>query len=150
MNGSVSDWASVKSGVPQGSVLGLILFVAFINDLPGAVSSMCAMYADGTKVHGPVNNSEDGNKLQKDLDALVEWADTWQLRFNADKCKILHMEKNNEKRCYKMRKHGSSDRVSLEHSEIERNLGVRVDKDLRFSQHIETQVNKVGSNQKVL
>ena len=144
VNGSVSDWAAVKSGVPQGSVLGPVLFVAFINDLPGAVSSMCAMYADDTKVHGPVNNSEDGDKLQKDLDALVDWADTWQLRFNADKCKVLHMGKNNEQRCYKMRKHGSSDRVTLEKSEIERDLGVQVDKDLRFSQHIETQVNKAN------
>ena len=75
----------VKSGVPQGSVLGPVLFVAFINDSPGAVLSICTMYADDTKVHGPVSNSEDGDKLQKDLDALVDWADPWQLRFNADK-----------------------------------------------------------------
>ena len=54
---------------------------------------MCAMYADDTKVHGPVNNSEDRDQLQKDLDALVDWADTWQLCFNADKCKVLHMGK---------------------------------------------------------
>ena len=52
------------------------------------------------------------------------------------------MGKTNEQHCHKMRKHGSSDRVSLEKSEIERNLSVQVDKDLRFSQHIETQVNK--------
>ena len=58
--------------------------MAFINDLPGAVSSMCAMYADDTKFHGPVNNRKDGDRLQKDLDALVNWADTWQHRFNAD------------------------------------------------------------------
>ena len=78
-----------KSGVPQGSVLGPILFMAFINDLPGTVSSMCAMYANDMKVHGPINNSEDGDKLQKDLDTLVDWADTWQLRFNADNCKRI-------------------------------------------------------------
>ena len=73
---------------------------------------MCAMYADDTKIHGPVNNSEDRDKLQKDLDVLVDWADTWQLCFNADKCKVLHMGKNNEQHCYKMRKHWSSDRVT--------------------------------------
>ena len=106
VNGSLSDWAAVKSGVPQDSVLGAALFVAFINDLPGPVSNMCAMYADDMKVHGPVNNSEDGDKLQKGLDALVDWEDIWQLRFNADKCKVLHMGKNNEQHCYKMRKHG--------------------------------------------
>ena len=82
----IRDWAAVKSGIPQGNVLGPVLFVAFINGLLGAVSSMCAMYVDDTKVHGPVNNSKDGDKLQKDLDALVNWADTWQLHFNTDKC----------------------------------------------------------------
>ena len=96
MNGSVSDWAMVKSGVPQGSVLGPILFMSFINDLPGTVSSMCAMYADDMKVHSPVNNSEDGDKLQKDLNALVNWANTWQLHFNSEKCKVHHLGKNNE------------------------------------------------------
>ena len=100
-------------------------------------TSICAMHADDTKIHGPFNNSQDGDKLQKDLDALVDWADTWQLRFNADKCKVHHMGKNNEQCCYKMRKHGSSDRVTLEKSERERALGVQVNNDLRFSQHIE-------------
>ena len=76
VNGSVSDWAAIKSGVHQVSVLGPILFMAFINDLPGTVSSMCAVYADDRKVHGHVNNSEDRDKLQKDLDALVNLADT--------------------------------------------------------------------------
>ena len=65
MNGSVSDWTAVKSGVPQGGVLGPILFMAFINDLLDAVSSMCAMYADDMKVHGPVNNSKDWRYVSK-------------------------------------------------------------------------------------
>ena len=54
------------------------------------------------------------------------------------------MEKNSEQRCYKMRKHGSSERVALEKSEIEKDLGIQVDKDLRFSQHIETQFKKAN------
>ena len=58
-------------------------------------------------------------ELQRDLDALVDRANTWQLHFNSEKCKVLHMGKNNEQRCYKIRKHGSSDRVTLEQSEIE-------------------------------
>jgi hypothetical protein len=141
VNGTVSDWAAVRSGVPQGSVLGPVLFVAFINDLPDVVSSLCSMYADDTKVYGAAENV---SKLQDDLDRLVDWADTWQLRFNADKCNVLHLGKNNKQQSYDMRKHGSSDKKTLGKSSLEKDLGVHVDKDLRFSQHIETQVNKAN------
>ena len=65
--------------------------------------------------------------------------------FITDKCKVLHMGKNNAQHCYKMRKHGSNHRVSLEKSKIERYLSIQVDKDLRFSQHIDMQVNKANS-----
>ena len=115
----------VKSSVRQVSVLNSILFMAFIDDWSGTVSSMCAMYVVDMKVHGPVNNSEDGDKLKKDLDVLVDLADTWQLCFNAEKCKVLHMEMSNEQHCYKMRKHVSSERISLEKSKIERDLGAQ-------------------------
>jgi hypothetical protein len=85
VNGTASDWASLRSGVTQGSVLGPILFVAFINDLPEAVSSVCSMYADDTKVYSSVKDASNKAQSQDDLDSLVNWADTWQLRFNADK-----------------------------------------------------------------
>ena len=75
------EWISVrlgcgKSDVLRGSVLGPVLFLAFVKDLPGAV---CAMYANDTKVYDPVNNNEDRDTLQKDFDELVDWADSWQL-----------------------------------------------------------------------
>jgi hypothetical protein len=60
----MSNWTSVRSGVPQGSVLGHILFVAFINDLPEAVSSVCSMYADGTKVYNTVKDASNKAQLQ--------------------------------------------------------------------------------------
>ena len=114
----MSNWAAVQSGISYSSVLHPVVAVAFINDWLGTVWSMCAMYTNDMKAHGPVNNSEDGHKLQKDLDALVDLANIWQIRFNAEKCKVLHRGKNNEQRCYKIRKHGSSDGVTLEKSEI--------------------------------
>jgi hypothetical protein len=92
-------------------------------------------------VYGAAKNASE---LQVDLDRLVDWADTWQMRFNADKCNVLHLGKNNKKQNYDMRKHGSSDRVTLGKSSLERDLGVYVDNDLKFSLHIETQVNKAN------
>jgi hypothetical protein len=141
INGTVSDWVTVRSGVPQGSVLGPVLFVAFINDLPEVVSSVCSMYADDTKVYNTVKDASNKMQLQNDLDSLVDWADAWQLRFNADKCKVLHLGKNNEQQAYSMRRHGCNERVMIEKSCVEKDLGVCVDRELKFYRHIETQVN---------
>lgn len=144
VNGVQSEWAQVRSGVPQGSVLGPVLFVAFINDLPDVVSSICKMYADDTKVYRQVVTDEDREKLQKDLDELVKWADKWQLRFNAEKCKVLHLGSKNSNFQYSMKKHGSDENVTLEATSLEKDLGVNVDQELKFSKHTEIQVNKAN------
>ena len=90
---------AVTSGVPQENGLGPVLFVIFINDLPDIVNSLCQMYADDTKVLAEVDK-ESVAKLQHDLDMLVEWADCWHLRFNAGRCKVLHLGQNNPKQTY--------------------------------------------------
>lgn len=141
VNGSFSSWEEVTSGVPQGSVMGPVLFILFINDLPEVVEQICSMYADDTKVYGP---SKDHDTLQSDLDKLVDWADKWQLRFNAGKCSVIHLGRANNKHEYSMRIHASNDRVKLNSANVEKDLGVLVDNDLQFSQHTETQVNKAN------
>ena len=142
VNGSYSEWSPVTSGVPQGSVLGPVLFVAFINDLPDVVESLCKLYADDTKLYSNVENIELREQIQKDLDCLVDWADKWQLRFNADKCHVLHLGFNNCHHPYFMRKHDSTDKVELSTTDVEKDLGVQVDKDLSFANHIQCQANK--------
>ena len=144
VNGTLSDWADVTSGVPQGSVLGPVLFVVFMNDMPQRVQNFCSMYADDTKIYGPARTPQDYDSLQNDLDNLVEWADEWQLRFNADKCKALQLGNRNNKHVYNMRTHGGEIRVNLESSEVEKDLGVHIDNELKFSKHVETQVNKAN------
>jgi hypothetical protein len=143
VNGDFSDWNDVTSGVPQGSVLGPVLFVLFINDLPDVVTNLCSMYADDTKIYGPVSTQAEAQTLQEDLDNLVEWSDKWQMRFNAEKCSLLHLGNKNMKMDYSMGSHGG-DRVVLNSSEGERDLGVFVDCDLKFSEHVEKQVNKAN------
>ena len=79
--------------------------------------------------------------MQADIDKLV---DKWQLRFNADKCKVIHNGRNNPKQDFTMRLHYSQDRAKLETSQCEKDLGVMVDNELKFSRHVEAQVAKAN------
>ena len=74
-----SEWTSVTSGVPQGSVLGPTLFAIFINDLPDYISSSCKMFADDTKILAPIHpncTDQDSAALQADIDKVVDWCYT--------------------------------------------------------------------------
>jgi exonuclease III len=143
VGGSMSEWAEVVSGVPQGSVLGPVLFAVFINDLPDVVESFCSMYADDTKIYRQVDSPEESSILQKDLDSLVEWAEQWQMNFNASKCKVLHLGRKQQKFTYNMR-NKDGNQMNLESTECEKDLGIHIDSDLNFSKHTETQVNKAN------
>ena len=89
VNGSSSKWSPVLSGVPQGTVLGPILFLLFINDLPSAVSSRVKLFADDSVLYRHIESSADHDKLQQDLFQLEEWAAMWQMNFAPSKCYIM-------------------------------------------------------------
>jgi retron-type reverse transcriptase len=80
-----SEWEDVTSSVPQGSVLGPLLFTIFINDLPDRVKNECRLYADDSKLIGVIENEEDVIRIQKDIDSMQSWEKTWQMSFNHDK-----------------------------------------------------------------
>jgi hypothetical protein len=129
VEGFLSDWMNVLSGVPQGSVMGPILFVIFINDMSGEVKrSFCKLFADDCKLYGAVTprSRED---LQHDLRNLEVWSDTWQLPFNASKCKVLHFGNNNPLQNYVL------NNQSLESSKNEKDLGVIIDDELKYHVH---------------
>ena len=90
VDGEVSNWKSVLSGVPQGSVLGPILFLIYINDLDDSITSNVLKFADDTKLFRKVNTDGDKQYLQNDLVRLVKWSEKWQMLFNFGKCKCLH------------------------------------------------------------
>ena len=91
VDGEISNWKSVLSGVPQGSVLSTIQFLIYINDLEEDISSKVLKFADDTKVLRKVTNVTDKQSLQDDLDKLVKWSEKWQMLFNFGKCKCIRI-----------------------------------------------------------
>ena len=101
VEGAFSSWKEVISGIPQGSVIGPILFVIFINDMPTQViHNFCKLFAEDCQLFGPVISSRENLMMQSDLAKLEEWSKIWQLPFNAKKCKVMHFGHNNPKREY--------------------------------------------------
>jgi len=81
----------VVSGVPQGSVIGPLLFLVYVNDLPEWIVNSIRMFADDTKIWTVITTDQDIISLQSDLNKLADWSDKWLLRFNIDKCKVMHL-----------------------------------------------------------
>jgi ribonuclease P/MRP protein subunit RPP40 len=95
INGCESGWKDVTSGVPQGSILGPLLFIIFINDIDCGIVGTLSKFADDTKVLRSVEIVERAYTLQDDLHNLYKWSQDWQLLFNQDKCKCIHFGYNN-------------------------------------------------------
>ena len=141
INNSVSPSLPVTSGVPQGSVLGPTLFIYFINDLPNIKSNIpMKIFADDTKVYNKIENDDDVNCLQKAIDEMFEWTEKWLLKFNNDKCKMLHLGNKNKRHEYFIGK--GENRIPLEKSDFEKDLGVYIDGNLNFKEHIKNTVKK--------
>ena len=140
VNGEASQCKDVTSGIPQGSVLGPLLFVIFINDLPSQVKSDIFLFADDTKIFRTINSIGDKDTLQNDITTMVKWADTWQLEFHPDKCVSMSINhKGEQPRIYKMKE------TTLKQVHQEKDIGVIVDDQLKFEKHIYEKINKANS-----
>ena len=97
VEGKQSPAVPVMSGVPQGSVLGHCLFLAYINDLPDSLKSRARLFADDTIVYLTINSPSDPATVQTDLHKLEKWESNWSLEFNPEKCVMIKTEKPKRK-----------------------------------------------------
>ena len=142
VNGVASKQEVVRSGIPQGSVLGPLLFVIYINDLPEHVISQMYLFGDDTKLMKKVRTRNDSVLLQNDMDGMQNWSNTWLLNFHPDKCHVLTLGKlHNIKHAHNYRL-GDTE---LEHVFNEKDLGVVIDSDLSFKDHIAEKIRKANS-----
>ncbi|CAM5165724.1 unnamed protein product [Natator depressus] len=139
LKGELSGWREVTSEVPQGLVLGPILFNLFITDLGTKSESVLIKFADDTKLGGIANLEKDRDILQDDLDDLVNWSNSNRMKFNSEKCKVMHLGINNKNFSYKLGTH------QLEVTEEEKDLGVLVDHRMTMSRQCDMAVKKANA-----
>ena len=132
--GTLSNWSPVTSGVPQGSVLGPLLFNIYISDLPNCIVSRNCSYADDLKLYSPACLS---TTLQNDLQHIEAWSTENGLDLNPDKCSVIHFGYNNPSHQYYI--HNKIIPKCTSHPD----LGILVDNSLKFHQHVDFITNKV-------
>ncbi|RVE44642.1 hypothetical protein evm_010728 [Chilo suppressalis] len=139
INGYTSRSFTATSGVPQGSILGPVLFLIFVNDIPEIVKhSKCSIFADDLKLCRPIKSQDDVNLLQNDLDAIQEWCHSNKMVLNADKCFVIKFTKNKiiHTPTY------SIDSKQLSQVKAICDLGVILDEKLTFVNHVDDIINK--------
>jgi len=141
VDGETSQTADVTSGVPQGTVMGPLLFLLYINDLPEAVSSKARLFADDCLLYRKIHNQYDCETLQKDLDHLQQWEADWLMNFNPDKCEVLRITNKKSPIDSTYTVHGRP----LAQVRTAKYLGLNINRDLTWSKHISAIAKKANS-----
>ena len=142
-----SSEAPVTSGIPQGSVLGPVLFILYINDLPQIVDSEVRLFADDTKIFTRSDRPGAVDVLQSDLQKLETWSKAWLLKFHPLKCQVLKLGKTKSAHNYTMSstsETGESTTIVLNQCHHEKDLGVIIDENLSFKEHVMQATSKAN------
>lgn len=131
ISSSFSNFGTVKSGVPQGSILGPTLFLLYVNDLPLYITnSQLVLYADDSKLFVALPRGASSVGLQKDLDSLYRWSSTWGLEISSAKCVILSLGYTNPRFPFYI------NNVEIQRRDLVKDLGIYVNSNLKFTEHI--------------
>ncbi len=145
INQSSSALHPVLSDIPQGTVLGPLLFVIYINDLTNDLNSEVFMFADDTKIFRTITSPTEETHLQNDLNSLMKWSSTWLMPFNSSKCKYMHINTRTPTPAnYTLQQEGTHTTLPL--ISEENDLGVIFDSTLEFEDHINSKVSKATRN----
>jgi hypothetical protein len=138
VNGKESSARPVSSGVPQGTVLGPLLFLIYINNITDHIKSSLRLFADDSVLYRPITSMEDHETIQNDLRTLQKWADDWKMKFNVSKCAVMTITKKKKPSlCNYTMKNETIPRVD-EHDY----LGIRIADDLSWNKHCNNIINK--------
>ena len=140
VDGEASSTCDVISGVPQGTVLGPVLFLLFINDLPSTINSPCKLFADDLVVYHTIKDQDDITALQQDMDHLSEWELKWGMKFHPDKCEQITITRKRKpiESSYTLQGH------TLKKVDQAKYLGVTISANLDWKGHINKSVNKAN------
>ena len=137
VRGEASAWKAVRSGVPQGSVLGPVLFLMYVNDLSDGINSNIRLFADDAKCWQSIGQASDTLLLQETIHVLETWSNVWQLKFNHGKCHVMHHGRNNPQHPYQMYLHGGNEQLeNIDTTDEEKDLGVFFCPNLNFTHHV--------------
>ena len=140
LEGATSNQIHVTSGVSQGTVLGPLLFLIYINDIENNIDSQLRLFADDCLLYRVTKSARDCVNLQNDISQLCDWESTWQMTFNSSKCFVMHMshKKNPWLTSYIMQG------VPLQSSTTQKYLGAELTSNLDWNIHINTMTTKAN------